>query len=70
MVPGGGVEPPRAEAHESLSLARLPVPPARRVSLVTQPHPSVKAGPRSGHACEENLARIPGAPLRWREGDQ
>ena len=43
MVPGGGVEPPRAEAHESLSLARLPVPPARRVSLVTQGREGVKA---------------------------
>ena len=34
VVPAEGVEPPRAEAHESLSPARLPVPPARRLSLV------------------------------------
>jgi hypothetical protein len=31
MVPGGGVEPPRAEARRILSPLRLPVPPSRRV---------------------------------------
>ena len=30
MVPGGGVEPPRAEARRILSPLRLPVPPSRR----------------------------------------
>jgi hypothetical protein len=29
MVPGGGVEPPRAEARRILSPLRLPVPPSR-----------------------------------------
>src|SRR3984893_2575530 len=29
LVPGGGVEPPRAEARRSLSPLRLPVPPSR-----------------------------------------
>jgi hypothetical protein len=28
-VPGGGVEPPRAEARRILSPLRLPVPPSR-----------------------------------------
>ena len=30
LVPGGGVEPPRAEARRILSPLRLPVPPSRR----------------------------------------
>jgi hypothetical protein len=30
VVPGGGVEPPRAEARRILSPLRLPVPPSRR----------------------------------------
>jgi hypothetical protein len=29
MVPGGGIEPPRAEARRILSPLRLPVPPSR-----------------------------------------
>src|SRR3954469_14951214 len=29
LVPGGGVEPPRAEARRILSPLRLPVPPSR-----------------------------------------
>ena len=29
VVPGGGVEPPRAEARRILSPLRLPVPPSR-----------------------------------------
>jgi hypothetical protein len=32
-VPGGGVEPPRAEARRILSPLRLPVPPSRLVQL-------------------------------------
>ena len=31
MVPGGGVEPPRAEARRILSPLRLPVPPSRLI---------------------------------------
>jgi hypothetical protein len=30
LVPGGGIEPPRAEARRILSPLRLPVPPSRR----------------------------------------
>ena len=29
MVPGGGIEPPRAEVRRILSPLRLPVPPSR-----------------------------------------
>jgi hypothetical protein len=29
VVPGGGIEPPRAEARRILSPLRLPVPPSR-----------------------------------------
>ena len=29
LVPGGGIEPPRAEARRILSPLRLPVPPSR-----------------------------------------
>jgi hypothetical protein len=32
LVPGGGVEPPRAEARRILSPLRLPVPPSRPVA--------------------------------------
>jgi hypothetical protein len=32
LVPGGGVEPPRAEARRILSPLRLPVPPSRPIS--------------------------------------
>ena len=32
VVPGGGVEPPRAEARRILSPLRLPVPPSRLVA--------------------------------------
>src|ERR1700722_4172577 len=31
LVPGGGIEPPRAEARRILSPLRLPVPPSRRL---------------------------------------
>jgi hypothetical protein len=34
MVPGGGIEPPRAEARRILSPLRLPVPPSRLGSMV------------------------------------
>jgi hypothetical protein len=34
VVPGGGVEPPRAEARRILSPLRLPVPPSRRTSIL------------------------------------
>jgi hypothetical protein len=30
LVPGGGIEPPRAEARRLLRPLRLPVPPSRR----------------------------------------
>ena len=33
LVPGGGVEPPRAEARRILSPLRLPVPPSRLIQL-------------------------------------
>jgi hypothetical protein len=33
LVPGGGIEPPRAEARRILSPLRLPVPPSRLGSL-------------------------------------
>jgi hypothetical protein len=36
MVPGGGVEPPRAEARRILSPLRLPVPPSRLRWQVTE----------------------------------
>ena len=29
LVPEGGLEPPRAEARQILSLVRLPIPPLR-----------------------------------------
>src|SRR5208282_6040611 len=35
VVPGGGVEPPRAEARRILSPLRLPVPPSRHFVEVT-----------------------------------
>ena len=31
-VPGGGLEPPRAEARRILSPVRLPIPPSRRMT--------------------------------------
>ncbi len=34
-MPGGGVEPPRAEARRILSPLRLPVPPSRHFVEVT-----------------------------------
>src|SRR5712671_3340093 len=34
VVPGGGVEPPRAEARRILSPLRLPVPPSRLIQLI------------------------------------
>ncbi len=34
LVPGGGVEPPRAEARRILSPLRLPVPPSRLGNLI------------------------------------
>jgi hypothetical protein len=36
LVPGGGVEPPRAEARRILSPLRLPVPPSRRGWKMTE----------------------------------
>jgi hypothetical protein len=36
LVPGGGIEPPRAEARRILSPLRLPVPPSRRLPLKTR----------------------------------
>src|SRR6202167_6349081 len=36
LVPGGGVEPPRAEARRILSPLRLPVTPSRRGILPTE----------------------------------
>src|SRR5271157_2176443 len=36
LVPGGGIEPPRAEARRILSPLRLPVPPSRRSSSITR----------------------------------
>ena len=36
LVPGGGVEPPRAEARRILSPLRLPVPPSRLRWQVTE----------------------------------
>src|SRR5271166_1552320 len=55
LVPGGGIEPPRAEARRILSPLRLPVPPSRlgfrageKLSLIERvplcnlrPHPIV-----------------------------
>ena len=38
LVPGGGVEPPRAEARRILSPLRLPVPPSRHERLPGRPH--------------------------------
>jgi hypothetical protein len=35
-VPGGGIEPPRAEARRILSPLRLPVPPSRRIEWQQQ----------------------------------
>jgi hypothetical protein len=32
-----GIEPPRAEAHQDLNLARLPVPPRPRVDFRIEP---------------------------------
>jgi hypothetical protein len=55
-VPGGGVEPPRPEGHQILSLARLPVPPSRRAPQsmravqAGQAHLVQRAGPRGSPA--------------------
>ena len=48
LVPGGGIEPPRPEGHQILSLARLPVPPSRpmnspaRLGAVVNFHATLK----------------------------
>jgi hypothetical protein len=56
MVPGGGIEPPRPEGHQILSLARLPVPPSR-------PRPRVQCPESRGGAL--GGSRI-GGPMRTR----
>ena len=38
VVPGGGVEPPRAEARRILSPLRLPVPPSRLIEAGKRKH--------------------------------
>ena len=61
LVPGGGVEPPRAEARRILSPLRLPVPPSRhgisraekfslidRVGLCNRAGPTLRLWPLSG----------------------
>ena len=61
VVPGGGVEPPRAEARRILSPLRLPVPPSRhgisraekfslidRVGLCNRAGPTLRLWPLSG----------------------
>ena len=46
VVPGGGIEPPRAEARRILSPLRLPVPPSRRTKeYVKITHRLVYASP-------------------------
>src|SRR5882672_750723 len=44
MVPGIGIEPTRPCGHRILSPARLPVPPARRNSRISQQHPTASSG--------------------------
>ena len=44
LVPQEGLEPPWANAHYALNVARLPIPPLRRTIWICSPHYSIRPG--------------------------
>ena len=69
LVPKGGLEPPRADAHMTLNHARLPVPPLRQpLSFIKRPVGKVneKVGKREGSGGVGLRRRNMFYGVRWR----